>query len=125
VNEKGRKTRQREAIKGVFERSERPLTIAELVDEASLSVAGLGVATAYRAVAALLEEGSVESVEIPGEPARYERADKGHHHHFQCERCDRVFDIRGCLENVRKLAPPRFRVKAHAVTLYGLCSSCS
>jgi Fur family ferric uptake transcriptional regulator len=125
VNEKGRKTRQREAIKRVFECSERPLTIAELVDEASLSVAGLGVATAYRAVAALLEEGSVESVEIPGEPARYERADKGHHHHFQCERCDRVFDIRGCLENVRKLAPPRFRVKAHAVTLYGLCSSCS
>lgn len=125
MNEKGRKTRQREAIKRVFECSERPLTIAELVDEASLSVAGLGVATAYRAVAALLEEGSVESVEIPGEPARYERADKGHHHHFRCERCDRVFDVGGCLENLRKLAPPRFRVKAHAVTLYGLCSSCS
>jgi Fur family transcriptional regulator, ferric uptake regulator len=125
VNEKVRKTRQREAIKKVFERSERPLTIAEVVDQASLSVAGLGVATAYRAVAALLEEGSLESVEIPGEPARYERADKGHHHHFQCERCDRVFDVGGCLENLRKLAPPRFRVKAHAVTLYGLCSSCS
>ncbi len=125
MNEKGRKTRQREAIKDVFERSERPLTIAELVDEASRSVAGLGVATAYRAVAALLEEGSVESVEIPGEPARYERAQKGHHHHFQCERCDRVFDVGGCLENLRKLAPPRFRVKAHNVTLYGLCSSCS
>jgi Fur family ferric uptake transcriptional regulator len=125
VNEKGRRTRQREAIKKVFERSERPLTIAELVDEASRSVAGLGVATAYRAVAALLEDGSLESVEIPGEPARYERADKVHHHHFQCERCDRVFDIGGCLESVRNLAPPRFRVKAHAVTLYGLCSSCN
>ena len=125
MNEKGRKTRQREAIKRVFERSERPLTIAELVDEAGLSVAGLGVATAYRAVAALLEEGLLESVEIPGEPARYERADKGHHHHFQCERCDRVFDVGGCVENMRKLAPPRFRVKAHAVTLYGPCSSCS
>jgi len=30
-------------------------------------------------------------------------AGKGHHHHFQCERCDRVFDISGCLDNLRRL----------------------
>jgi Fur family transcriptional regulator, ferric uptake regulator len=116
-----RKTRQREAIRDVFETADRPLTIDELVDAAG----GIGVATAYRAVAALLKEAWLEPVEIPGEPARYERSGKGHHHHFACERCARVFDVGGCIENVRKLAPPRFRVTAHAVTLYGLCSACS
>ena len=113
MNVGARKTRQREAIRDVFEGSERPLTIDELVDAAG----GVGVATAYRAVAALLKEAWLETVEIPGEPMRYERAGKGHHHHFACEKCDRVFDVGGCIENVRKLAPPRFRVKAHAVTL--------
>lgn len=120
-----RRTKQREALAEVFARSERPLSVAEILEVASKRVGGLGVATVYRAVNALLEEGAIEAVEIAGEPMRYERSDKGHHHHFQCERCERVFDISGCLENLRKLVPPRFRVTQHAVTLYGICAACA
>ena len=120
-----RKTKQREALQAVFEQSERPLSIAELLDAASKRVDGLGVATVYRAVNALLSEGTVTVVDIPGEPVRYERAGKGHHHHFQCEKCARVFDIAGCLDNLRALVPPKFRVRTHEVTLYGLCATCA
>jgi Fur family transcriptional regulator, ferric uptake regulator len=120
-----RKTKQRDALRDVLENADRPLSIAELLEAAAERVDGLGVATVYRAVNALLETGWIETVEIPGEPLRYERTDKGHHHHFQCEKCDRVFDIAGCLENLRKLAPPKFRVREHAVTLYGLCAACA
>ncbi len=125
MNDSSRNTKQRNALRETLERAERPLSVAELLEGASLRVDGLGVATVYRAVGALLEAGVIDAVEIPGEPTRYERSDKGHHHHFQCEKCERVFDIAGCLENVRKLAPPKFRVKEHAVTLYGLCASCA
>lgn len=121
----GRKTKQRDALTEILNASERPLSIDEMLEAASKKVDGLGVATVYRTVGALLDAGSIEAVEIPGEPTRYERANKGHHHHFQCEKCERVFDIAGCLESVRKLAPPKFRVKAHAVTLYGLCAACA
>jgi Fur family ferric uptake transcriptional regulator len=120
-----RKTKQRDALREVFEQAGRPLSIAELLAGASGKVDGLGVATVYRNVSALLDEGWIQAVEIPGEAARYERSDKTHHHHFQCEKCDRVFDIAGCLDNLRKLAPPKFRIKAHDVTLYGLCASCA
>jgi Fur family transcriptional regulator, ferric uptake regulator len=120
-----RKTRQRDALREILETSDRPLSVDELLDAASKRVGGLGVATVYRAVGALLEAGWIEAVEIPGEPTRYERADKGHHHHFQCEKCDRVFDVAGCRESLRKLAPPKFRVKEHALTLYGLCAACA
>ncbi|HTU81897.1 MAG TPA: transcriptional repressor [Candidatus Acidoferrales bacterium] len=120
-----RKTKQREALQEVLTRADRPLSIAELHEAASKRIDGLGVATVYRAVGALLDEGWIEGVEIPGEPVRYERSDKGHHHHFQCEKCDRVFDVAGCLENLRTLVPPKFRVNAHAVTLYGVCASCA
>jgi Fur family ferric uptake transcriptional regulator len=123
--EGGRKTRQRQALAETLDRADRPLSVDELLEAASRRVEGLGVATVYRTIGAMLESGAIEAVEIPGEPARYERADKGHHHHFQCERCDRVFDLNGCFENVRKLAPPKFRVREHAVTLYGLCASCA
>ncbi len=125
VTQNNRKTKQRDALVEVLERADRPLSIGELLETASKKIDGLGVATVYRAVGALLEEGWIDAVEIPGEPTRYERADKGHHHHFQCERCARVFDVAGCLENLRKLAPPKFRVTQHSVTLYGLCASCA
>ncbi|MBV8066710.1 MAG: transcriptional repressor, partial [Candidatus Eremiobacteraeota bacterium] len=121
----GRKTKQRQALAAIFEQSDRPLSVDELLEAASRRVEGLGVATVYRAVGSLLEAGTIEAVEIAGEPTRYERSDKGHHHHFRCEKCDRVFDVAGCLDNVRKLAPPKFRVTEHAVTLYGLCAACA
>ena len=120
-----RKTRQRDALREILSASDRPLSIDELFETASKRVDGLGVATVYRTVGAMLESGWIEAVEIPGEPTRYERSDKGHHHHFQCENCERVFDVSGCLENVRRLAPPKFRVREHAVTLYGLCAACA
>jgi Fur family ferric uptake transcriptional regulator len=120
-----RKTKQRDALVSVLERAERPLSVAELLEAASKRIEGLGVATVYRAVGALLDDGRIEAVEIPGEPTRYERSDKGHHHHFQCEKCERVFDIAGCLDNLRKLVPPKFRVKEHSVMLYGVCATCA
>ena len=122
---KSRKTKQRDALREILENAERPLSVPEIHDAASRMLDGLGIATVYRAVATLVEEGWLAAVEIPNEPARYERADKGHHHHFQCERCERAFDIAGCLDNVRKLAPPKFRIRAHSVTLYGLCPACA
>ncbi len=120
-----RKTKQRDAVRAVLAAAERPLSIDELLKAASRRVDGLGIATVYRAVALLLDDDWIEAVEIPGEPPRYERTDKGHHHHFQCQECDRTFDIAGCLDNLRKLAPSKFRVKEHSVTLYGLCASCA
>jgi Fur family transcriptional regulator, ferric uptake regulator len=120
-----RQTRQRDALKETLSRAERPLSVEELLEGAARRVDGLGVATVYRAVAALLEAGWIHAVEIPGEPKRYERSDKGHHHHFCCEQCDRVFDVSGCPDGVRKLAPPKFRVRDHSVTLYGLCAACA
>ena len=123
--QRSRKTKQRDALAAALESADRPLSVGELLEAGAKRIDGLGVATVYRTIGALLDEGWIVAVEIPGEPTRYERSDKGHHHHFQCERCDRVFDVAGCLENIRKLAPPRFRVKQHSVTLYGVCAGCA
>ena len=120
-----RKTKQRDALREVLERSERPLSIGELLEAATRRIEGLGVATVYRTVNALLEDDVVAAVAIPGEPVRYELANKGHHHHFQCEKCTRVFDVAGCIDNIRKLIPPKFRVRTHELTVYGLCGSCA
>jgi Fur family ferric uptake transcriptional regulator len=121
----GRRTKQKDALRVVIDGAERPLSVEELLAAASKQVEGLGVATVYRTVNAFLGDGVIEAVEIPGEPVRYERSNKGHHHHFHCEKCLRVFDIAGCMENLKTLVPPKFRVKEHDVTLYGICAACA
>ena len=62
------------------------------------------------------------SVEIPGQLPRYERSNKGHHHHFVC-RCGGVFELARCLAGVKDGAP-RFRVEDHEIILYGTCEAC-
>ena len=119
-----RNTRQREAIKSAIEQSKRPLSPQEILDEAQTVVRGLGLATVYRNLKLLVSEGAVRSITLPGDSPRYETAEMDHHHHFQCTRCQRVFDMPGCPGEWRRLAPRGFTVEDHEVTLYGRCSDC-
>lgn len=120
-----RKTRQREAIRTAFMEAGRPLSTGEVLDAARRDVAGLGIATVYRTIKAMVEEGVLEPVELPAEPPRYEPIGKGHHHHFRCMECDRVFDLQGCPGPFRNMLPRNFRLERHDLTLYGRCAACS
>jgi Fur family ferric uptake transcriptional regulator len=119
-----RHTRQRAAIRAAFESAARPLGPGELLEAARGASPDLGAATVYRAIRSLLDEGWLESVELPGEPARYEIAGKRHHHHFHCRSCGRVFELEGCPDGLERLLPRGFEVSGHEVLLYGRCASC-
>lgn len=120
-----RSTRQRHSIRSVMETAGRPLLPSEILTEAQRDVPALGQATVYRNIKQLLEAGEIQSVELPGEPPRYELVGHKHHHHFQCRGCGRVFDVHACPGDMQKLAPDGFTVDGHELTLYGLCSDCS
>jgi Fur family ferric uptake transcriptional regulator len=119
-----RSTRQRDAIRSVVEAATRPLSPSEVLEAARLKVRALGIATVYRNLKLLVAEGTVRSVSLPGEAARYEMRELAHHHHFQCTICTRVYDVPGCPGNLRRLAPRGFRVDHHDLTLYGRCPDC-
>jgi len=120
-----RNTRQRTAIREAILHSGRPLGPQELLEIARADVASISLATVYRGINSLLEEGAIIRVEIPGQPALYESAGLQHHHHFHCETCGRTFDIHGCPGNLATLLPSGFRLDAHDITLFGLCAQCS
>lgn len=120
-----RATRQRAAIREALQAAARPLLPDELLLAARTHAPGLGLATVYRTLKLLVEEGSLRTVELPGENVRYEPAGHHHHHHFQCRRCLRVFDVHACPGDLAGLAPAGFVVQDHELTLYGLCSECS
>ncbi|MCE2901815.1 MAG: Fur family transcriptional regulator [Gemmatimonas sp.] len=120
-----RNTRQRDAIRQVFEETPRPLGPHEVLEAGRGQVAKLGIATVYRTINSLVDSGWLVPVELPGEAPRYERAGSAHHHHFSCRACNRVFEIHGCPGDLRDLTPSGFRLESHEVVLYGLCALCA
>jgi Fur family ferric uptake transcriptional regulator len=119
-----RNTRQRTAIRQAIADAARPLLPQEILQAAEAGAPGLSLATVYRNIKTLVDEGELRSVMLPGEVARYEIAGGGHHHHFQCLSCQRVFEVDACPGNLAALAPPGFTVEDHDLTLYGRCSDC-
>ncbi len=120
-----RNTRQRRAILDAFLSTPRPLAPREVLRAGRQQVPALGVATVYRIVRALVREGWLSEVVLPGQASRYEPTVRAnHHHHFLCHRCDRVFDLEGCADDITRLAPRQFRVDGHSVILSGVCASC-
>ena len=118
-------SRQRAAIRAVIDQAQRPLSPQEVLDAGQAAVSGLGLATVYRNLKLLLEAGEIKAVVLPGDSPRYESANHGHHHHFQCNTCQRVFEVPECPGNLASLAPAGFTVEHHELTLYGRCKDCA
>ncbi len=119
-----RMTRQRRAILDAFGRVGRPLSPKEVVEEAGRDVDNINLATVYRNLKALVENGELIAVEVVGQPPRYEPTGLAHHHHFLCESCDRVYDLPGCAGTFDRLAPKGSTVADHALMLTGSCDEC-
>lgn len=84
----------------------------------------ISLATVYRALGALAEDGLVAELRLGG-PARYDPVVEPHHH-FSCRRCGGLFDVAG--PRVRPHADgllPGFVAEGYSVTWTGLCPACA
>ena len=117
-------TKQGTAILNAIQTAQRPLLAQEILEAASVEVPGMGIATVYRNIKSLLDNGLLTTVHLPGENPRYESAHHHHHHHFHCTRCQKVYDVHDCPGDLKQLAPKGFAVESHELTLYGACDAC-
>ena len=119
-----RQTKQKQAIRDSFTVADRPLSPDEVLALAKKHVAGMSIATVYRNIGSLVEDGWLTPVALPGTSSRYEVAGKKHHHHFQCQDCEKVFELSGCDFAVKPQLPKGFRMTGHELVLYGVCADC-
>ena len=119
-----RQTKQRRVIEDILKQTEHPLLPKELLVDAQKSLPQLGIATVFRHLKKMVDEGQANIVCLPGDSPRYERADLGHHHHFKCSSCERVFEVEGCPGRLEALLPEGFQLTDHEITLFGQCADC-
>lgn len=120
-----RNTKQKSALRKAFENAGRPLSPEEVLEMAASEVEGIGLATVYRNIRQLVDDGFLSTVQLVNEPPRYELSGKGHHHHFRCTKCGKVFELEGCAEGVDSIVPKGYKVDVHHILFYGDCRGCS
>lgn len=120
---RGRVSRQRAAITEVLAGLDGAFTVDELAARARDVDPGIGTATVYRAVAAMVAAGHLDAVgEREGRTLYAACGADEHHHHAVCTACGRVEPTACAIE--RLAVPNGFRVTRHDVVLYGLCADC-
>lgn len=102
-------------------------TVEELEAVVSASGPPAGMATVYRAVAAMVASGFLERVGERDGSALLARCHAGthHHHHIVCDQCGRIEATECPVVAPRGSAAGAFIVTRHEVTLYGLCPECA
>ncbi len=121
-----RRTTQRDTIVEVITQSPGPITVEQIHELAKKTIPSLGIATVYRTIKLLLENGTIQTVVLPDGLSRYESAALGHHHHFRCRACGNVFDLDICPVKLPKdmTLPGGYTVDDHELTFYGTCPNC-
>lgn len=117
-------TRQRMAIREAFTTADRPLSPEEALQCARHFHATIGTATVYRNIQALVEEGWLQPIEVPGDSTHYEVKGKKHHHHFHCNACGKLYELEGCVAQAKQRLPKGFRASGHEFYVFGTCAAC-
>jgi Fur family ferric uptake transcriptional regulator len=119
-----RRTRQREAVATYLRGHETFLSAQEiwagLRDEGST----IGLATVYRAVQALVDDGEIDALRTDDGESVYRHCGAGHHHHLVCRRCGRTLEVEGpAVERwaAKVAAEHGFADVEHTVEIFGTC----
>lgn len=121
-----RATPQRRAIEQVLDEHEDFITAQEV--HAQLRVQGhtTGLATVYRHLATLAEQGRIDVVVSASGEARYRSCSTSHHHHLTCTLCGKSVEVR--LDAIELAcagiaSEQGFRDVRHTVEFTGICAA--
>lgn len=121
-----RLTPQRQAVLDVLHTSHDHPTAQDVLDRVRRTSPGIGAATVYRALNALVETGRALELDLGDTAARYD-ANTARHDHVVCVRCGAAADVdaplpAGLATTVEAVSG--FAVTGHDLRFRGLCPTC-
>jgi Fur family transcriptional regulator, ferric uptake regulator len=121
-----RNTKQREEVWQALEATPGFVSAQELHQSLRERGSGIGLATVYRALNALAEEGTADALSVEGENL-YRACSPGHHHHLICRECGLTTEIEATAVEAwaQKIAADHgFTKPQHIVDIFGICPAC-
>jgi Fur family ferric uptake transcriptional regulator len=129
---KSRNTEHKQLIRSVIEDNcGRHMSTEEIYELVKKSHSGIGIATVYRNIKSLQEEGLILKEQFGDkESARYEmslQSGEHTHHHLICTECGEVCDVEDdLLDRIEALVSDKngFRIVDHRLNFFGICKKC-
>lgn len=121
-----RNTKQREEVWRALERNPGFVSAQELHQALRDLGSTIGLATVYRTLNALADEGNVDALTREGENL-YRACSPGHHHHIICRGCGLTKEIEAsAVEAWAKAvaAEHGYADPQHIVDIFGTCGAC-
>lgn len=121
-----RRTPQREVVLQVLQESNGPLCVREIHARAAKRLGRIGIATVYRALKSLRDNGQIEVVSLLAAGTLYQLEPNATHDHFQCRQCHHIFDLEASPLRIKTGTQLKggFLVEEHQNVLRGLCPDC-
>jgi Fur family ferric uptake transcriptional regulator len=120
-------TNQRDVILSELRAVKTHPTADELYTQVRSRLPRVSLATVYRNLEWLNEQGLAKKIEVGGRQKRFD-GDISDHYHVRCQKCGRVADVEmDVLENLEGRIPEScgFTVTGHRLEFTGLCSECT
>ncbi len=121
-----RETAQKAAVRAALQRSDSFVSAQDL--HAALHEEGisLGLATVYRRLNELAENGEADVLQAESNTQLYRFCGDTHHHHLYCVNCGRTIEVEAPIEDwVETVAAEHgFTRVRHVVDIFGLCADC-
>ena len=123
-----KRSEQREVILDTFLRSERHLSVDDLLQLVQKKRPDIGRTTVYRTLKLLVEAGLASQLDTLGQ-ARFEHEyNRQHHDHFICNGCGEIIEFSSPqIEQLQDdiAAGLGFVIEGHRHQIYGLCRRCA
>jgi Fe2+ or Zn2+ uptake regulation protein len=117
---------QQDAVRAaIVDRSDHP-TAEQVHETARCDCPKISLATVYRNLDKLVDEGVVEKFSVPDEPDHYDPA-QGEHYHVRCRCCGKIYDVEAKLaRRLTKLIHKQTGVETQSIQLLadGVCQKC-
>jgi Fur family ferric uptake transcriptional regulator len=128
VKHRLKRSEQREVILDTFLRSERHLSVDDLLRLVQKRRSDIGRTTVYRTLKLLQAAGLAQELVLQGQ-TRFEREYKREHHdHFICKSCGEIFEFSSAeIERIQDeiAADIGFVIDGHRHQIFGYCRACS
>ena len=128
VSSPRRETRQRTAVAAALDEVAEFVSAQELHQRLRSQGESVGLATVYRTLQHLTEDGEVDVLRTGDGEAVYRRCSSGHHHHLVCRNCRRTVEVdSGAVERwTRRIAEENgFADVDHVLEVFGTCAGCA
>ena len=114
-------SKQRDMILDYLKGTKSHPTVDEIYQHLHPTAPTLSKTSVYNSVKLFVSSGLIKALSIDGTQIRY-YADMGHHGHFRCEECSKVYDFK--IHEDAESGLDGFKIEAREIFYSGCCREC-